>query len=48
MTLGDRMNDFAFEVVSEPEMETEEVSFVDELADSTIRANEILKELEGR
>ena len=48
MTLGDRMNDFVFEVVSEPEVESEEVSFVDELADRTIQANEILKELEGR
>ena len=46
MTLENRMNDFAFEIVSEPE--EEEVSFLDRLADSTIKANEILKELEGR
>jgi hypothetical protein len=48
MTFENRMNDFAFEIVSDPETETEEVSFLDLLADSAIEANEILKELEGR
>jgi hypothetical protein len=48
MTLENRMNDFEFEIVSEPDTETEEVSFIDQLADSAIEANEILKELEGR
>ena len=48
MTLGNRMNDFEFELVSEPDTEVEEVSFIDQLADQAIEANRVLKELEGR
>ena len=48
MTLGNRMNDFAFEIVSEPETDVEEISLVNQLADQAIEANKILKELEGR
>jgi hypothetical protein len=42
------MNDFAFEIVSEPETDKEEISLVNQLADQAIEANKVLKELEGR
>ena len=38
------MNDFAFEIVSEPETDVEEISLVNQLADQAIEANKILKE----
>jgi hypothetical protein len=46
MTLENRMNDFAFEIVSEPEQETETLGS-DYEAMLEAKADEILQELQG-